>query len=309
MNTSNQVSGSVVSGAASHALSARISLKIQDYLELIKFRLTLLVVFSAAVGFLTGVKGSYPLSHLFWLIVGGIAITGASNAINQILEKDIDKLMTRTCNRPLAAGRMANIEALVIAGVLGVGGIILLWQTFNATAGVLASISLLSYAFIYTPLKRVHSIAVLVGAIPGALPIGIGYVCATGELDLIALVLFGIQFLWQFPHFWSIAWVQYDDYLKANIMLLPSSNGKDKFSAFQNVLYSFTLLVLSIIPYYLGWIGLAGALVVIFMGVMFFVQSLQLWIRCDDQSARKLMLGSFAYLPVVQLAMLIDKTF
>lgn len=281
--------------------------KLGDYAQLMKLRLASLVVFSAVIGFLLGVKGFYSLSSILWLVLGGVLVTGASNAINQIIERDIDKLMTRTQTRPLAAGRMSVLEAMLAAGLMGIGGILLLWQQFNATAGVLAAISLLSYAFLYTPLKRIHSIAVFVGAIPGALPTAIGYVCATGNIDFIAALLFAIQFLWQFPHFWAIAWVQYDDYLKANIMLLPSAGGKNKFTGLQAVIYTFALLVVSIMPYYLGLVGFAGSVAIIVMGAVFLWQAIQLWKKCDDISARKLMFGSFAYLPVVQLALLLDK--
>ncbi|MBX2903586.1 MAG: heme o synthase [Chitinophagales bacterium] len=284
-----------------------VAQKVSDYAQLMKMRLASLVVFSAVIGYLLGITGTYNLAAIFWIVLGGFLVTGASNAINQIIERDSDKLMARTLTRPLPAGRMSVVEAILAAGIMGIAGILLLWQQFNATAGVLAAISLLSYGFLYTPLKRVHSIAVFVGAFPGALPTVIGYVCATGRIDFVAILLFAIQFLWQFPHFWAIAWVQFDDYMKANIMLLPSAGGKNKFSALQAMIYTFALLVVSIMPYYLGMVGFSGTLVIIFMGTLFLWQSIQLWMRCDDASARKLMFGSFAYLPVVQLALLIDK--
>lgn len=186
--------------------------KVSDYAMLGKFRLSFLVVFSAVIGYVFGSTIGISLASIFWLALGGMLVTAASNAINQIIEKDIDKLMSRTQNRPLAAERMNVLEAIMAAGAFGIGGILILTTQFNATAGVLSAISLLSYAFVYTPLKRVSSIAVFVGAIPGALPPMIGYVCATGQIDFIAIVLFSTQFIWQFPHFWSIAWVQYDDY-------------------------------------------------------------------------------------------------
>ncbi|MBX2908948.1 MAG: heme o synthase [Chitinophagales bacterium] len=282
--------------------------KIIDYAQLTKMRLTLLVVFSAVIGFLFGVNGVYSITSVFFVALGGLLVTSSSIIVNQILERDIDKLMARTQSRPLPSERMSLLEAVFAAGIFGIAGILLLWHQFNAIAGVLAAISLLSYGFLYTPLKRIHSIAVFVGAIPGALPTTIGYVCATGKIDFIAVLLFVIQFLWQFPHFWAIAWVQYDDYKKAGIMLLPSSGGKNKFSAFQTMLYTFTLLLVSIFPYYLGIVGIVGSIVIIITGTIFLWQSIQLWIKCDDASARKLMFGSFLYLPVVQLAMLIDKT-
>jgi len=228
--------------------------KVADYAMLAKFRLSFLVVFSAVIGYMFAVSGQYNLTAILWLALGGMLVTGASNAINQVIERDIDKLMSRTQNRPLPAERMNVTEAIMAAGVFGVSGILILTWNFNAVAGVLAAVSLISYAFVYTPLKRVSSIAVFVGAIPGALPPMIGYVCATGQIDFVAIVLFSIQFVWQFPHFWSIAWVQYEDYLKAGIMLLPSASGKTKMSAVQSVIYCLLLLVVSTIPYFF-WYG------------------------------------------------------
>lgn len=281
--------------------------KIMDYAQLTKLRLTSLVVFSAVIGYLFAVSGEINITDTMLLALGGFLVTGASIAINHIIERDSDKLMTRTSTRPLPSGRMSVLEAVLAAGFMGVSGILILWFQFNAISGVLAAISLMSYGFLYTPLKKLHSIAVFVGAIPGALPTTIGYVSATGKIDEIAVLLFGIQFLWQFPHFWAIAWVQYDEYKKAGIMLLPSAGGKNKFSAFQTLLYTFTLLLVSLLPYYWGIVGFVGSMVIIAMGVIFLWQAVQLWIKCDDASARKLMFGSFIYLPVVLLAMLIDK--
>jgi len=294
----NKVDAHIIQG------SGRLTQRLSDYAALMKLRLGALVVFSAVIGFLFGIQGSYSFTSILWLIIGGVLVTGASNAINQIIERDIDKLMTRTQNRPLAVGRMNVLEAMIFSGLCGVGGIIMLWQMFNPTAGVLAAISLFSYAFIYTPLKRIHPIAVFVGAIPGALPVMIGYVCATGQIDFVAMLLFSVQFLWQFPHFWAIAWVQYDDYKKADIMLLPSSGGKNKFSALQCVIYAAGLTLVSVIPYFFGMMNFASLVVVILMGCIFFWQAVQLWLKCDDASAKNLMFGSFAYLPIVQLALL-----
>jgi protoheme IX farnesyltransferase len=285
-----------------------LSGKVRDYSQLTKFRLSFLVVFSAVIGYLLGFKGlSLSFTHIFILAIGGTLVTGASNAINQVIEKDIDKLMNRTSDRPLPAGRMNVLEAIIAAGAMGISGIILITYFFNPTAGVLSAISLLSYAFVYTPLKRVSPVAVFVGAIPGALPTTIGYVCATGNFDFIAVTLFSIQFLWQFPHFWAIAWVQYEDYKKAGIMLLPSAGGKTRASALQNVVYSFVLLLVSTIPYSFGFVGILGAIVIALCGVMFLWMAIQHYRKCDDASAKTLMFGSFIYLPVVQLALVIDK--
>ena len=281
--------------------------KVSDYMMLAKFRLSFLVVFSAVIGFIFAGVGEVNFTSLLWLAIGGMLVTGASNAINQIIEKDIDKLMTRTQNRPLATERMTTLEAIMAAGVFGVSGILLLTFKFNATAGVLAAISLLTYAFVYTPLKRVSSIAVFVGAIPGALPPMIGYVCATGSIDYIAIMLFSVQFVWQFPHFWSIAWLQYDDYKKAGIMLLPSATGKTSMSAVQNVIYTLVLLVVSMLPFFLDMVGTVSAVITVVTGTFFLWMAWNHYRACDDKSARVLMFGSFLYLPVVQLALLLGK--
>ena len=284
-----------------------ISQKIKDYAMLAKFRLSFLVVFSAVIGYTFGVTGFYNIASIFWLALGGILVTGASNAINQVIERDIDKLMTRTQNRPLPTERMSALEAIVAAGVMGISGILILTIYFNAIAGVLAAVSLLSYAFVYTPLKRVSSIAVFVGAIPGALPPAIGYVCATGKIDFIAALLFSIQFIWQFPHFWAIAWVQHDDYKKAGIMLLPSASGKTRMSAIQNVIYCSVLLVVSMMPYFLGMVGSIASVVIAAVGAMFLLMAWNHYRSCDDKDARILMFGSFLYLPVMQLALVFGK--
>lgn len=284
-----------------------LSQKIADYAMLAKFRLSFLVVFSAVIGYMIAVNGLYNITALVWLALGGMLVTGASNAINQIIEKDIDKLMTRTQNRPLPSERMSVTEAVMAAGVFGISGILLLTWKFNPVAGVLSAISLLSYAFVYTPLKRVSSVAVFVGAIPGALPPMIGYVCYTGQIDYVAVVLFSIQFVWQFPHFWSIAWLQYEDYLKAGIMLLPSSSGKTSMSAIQSVIYCSLLLVVSMIPYFFNMVGFIGNLFIVAAGVVFLWMAWKHYTKCDDKSARVLMFGSFLYLPVMQLALVLDK--
>lgn len=281
--------------------------KVSDYAALGKFRLSFLVVFSAVIGFVFGTTGTINVTSIVWLALGGMLVTAASNAINQIIEKDIDKLMTRTQNRPLAAERMSVLEAILAAGVFGISGILLLTWKFNPTAGVLSAISLLSYAFVYTPLKRVSSIAVFVGAIPGALPPMIGYVCATGVIDFVAIVLFSTQFIWQFPHFWAIAWVQYDDYKKAGIMLLPSASGKTQLSSVHSVIYCLVLLLVSMIPYFTGMIGVIGNTVTIAVGVIFLSMAWNHYRACDDKSAKVLMFGSFLYLPVMQLALVLDK--
>jgi len=274
---------------------------------LAKLRLSFLVVFSAVIGYIFGVTGFYNIVNLFWLALGGVLVTGASNTINQIIERDIDRLMLRTRNRPLPAERMNTLEAILAAGVMGIGGILVLTYFFNPISGVLAAVSLLSYAFIYTPLKRISSVAVFVGAIPGALPPMIGYVCATGRIDFVAILLFSLQFLWQFPHFWAIAWVQFEDYKKAGIMLLPSASGKTRMSAIQNVIYCSVLLVVSMLPYFLNMVNLVASFFIAAVGVMFLWMAINHYRKCEDATAKILMFGSFIYLPVMQLALVLGK--
>ncbi len=283
-----------------------IAHKLSDYAVLGKLRLSFLVVFSAVIGYVFAAPAVH-VTHLFLLALGGTLVTAASNAINQIMERDIDKLMTRTQNRPLAAERMNVLEAILAAGVMGISGILLLTYIFNPVAGVLSAISLLSYAFVYTPLKRVSPVAVFVGAFPGALPPAIGYVCATGQIDFAAVMLFSIQFIWQFPHFWSIAWLQFDDYKKAGIMLLPSPSGKTRASSFQSVVYCVMLLLVSSVPYFFNMIGPVANVFVAIAGVVFLWMAWQHYRKCDDKTARVLMFGSFIYLPVVQLALVLGK--
>jgi protoheme IX farnesyltransferase len=285
--------------------------KLRDYAALTKFRLSLTVVVSAVLGYLFGIGFSLfsPVDFLLFF-AGGMMVTCASNILNEIIEKDTDRLMSRTMLRPLPTGNMTVAEAMIAAGVMGVGGVLILAFKFNLTAGVLAAVSLLSYAFIYTPLKKISPIAVFVGAIPGALPPMIGYVCAcaTGEINyFVASFLFAIQFLWQFPHFWSIAWVRYDDYLKAGIMMLPSASGKTRFSAVHTVIYSAVLLIVSMIPYFFNYINFVGGMVVFVFGSGFLWFSLNFYRNCDDASAKKLMFASFIYLPVVQLALVMSR--
>jgi protoheme IX farnesyltransferase len=286
---------------------AIISQKIKDYAMLAKLRLSFLVVFSAVIGYLFGVTGFYSITSLFWVALGGLLVTGASNTINQIIEKDIDRLMARTQNRPLPAERMNTLEAILAAGIMGLAGILILTYFFNPISGVLAAVSLLTYAFIYTPLKRVSSVAVFVGAIPGALPPMFGYVCATGRIDFVAILLFSLQFLWQFPHFWAIAWVQFEDYKKAGIMLLPSASGKTRMSALQNVIYCSVLLVVSMLPYFLNMVGPIANIFIAAVGVMFLYLAINHYRKCEDATAKMLMFGSFIYLPVMQLALVFGK--
>lgn len=288
-------------------ITSLIAAKLKDYAQLMKFRLSMLVVFSSGIGYLMGLTGSVNWQGFIMICVGGMLTSGASNALNEIIEKDFDKLMKRTANRPLPSERMAIIEAILFSGVLAVSGIGILWFYFNEAAALLSAIALLSYAFIYTPLKRYSRIAVYVGAIPGALPPMIGYVAATNLLNEQASLLFLIQFFWQLPHFWAIGWVGYDDYKLAGFKLLPSKEGRSKASAMQTIFSVVVLIAISVLPYYFGFTGFVSMLIVVAAGLVFLWQSVNLYRQCSISAARQLMFGSFFYLPIVQLALYFDK--
>ncbi len=223
------------------------------------------------------------------------------------MEKKFDGLMKRTGNRPLPTGRISDLEALefsIITGLLGVG---ILWYFTNPLTVILSILSLVLYAFVYTPLKRVGPIAVFVGAIPGALPPLIGWTAASGAIDYHALIIFGIQFIWQFPHFWAIAWVADDDYKKAGFRLLPGGGKKDINTAVNIMVYTLFLLPLGLLPTYFGLTGLTSGIIATICGVLFLGQTFQLLKDNSRKSALKIMFGSFIYLPIVQIAYLIDK--
>jgi heme o synthase len=257
------------------------------------------------LGFLFGGE-NVSTSNFLLLTLAGILVTGASNGLNEIFEVETDKLMNRTALRPLPMGRMSKTEAWIFCLIAGALGIFIFTYFFNIQTGVLSAISLLLYAFVYTPMKKKSSFAVFVGAIPGALPPTIGYVASTGLLDSAALVLFAIQFFWQFAHFWAIAWVSYEDYLKAGIMLLPDPKGKTKQSAYYTFVYTFALIPLGLVPYFMSIVNLWGSLVIVGMGIYFTYLSFKFFRNCEtpeaDSFARKVMFGSFVYLPVVQVA-------
>ncbi len=288
-------------------ISSLIVAKLKDYGQLMKFRLSMLVVFSSGIGYLIGLTGSINWQGFIMICIGGMLTSGASNALNQVIEKDFDRLMKRTANRPLPTERMATIEALLFSGILAVSGIGILWIYFNQAAALLSAIALLTYAFIYTPLKRYSPIAVYVGAIPGALPPMIGYVAATNLLNEQASLLFLIQFFWQLPHFWAIGWVGYEEYIRAGFKLLPSKEGRSKASAMQTVFSVGVLIAISVLPYFFGFTGFISMLIVVAVGLVFLWQAVKLFRECTISAARQLMFGSFFYLPIVQLALYFDK--
>src|SRR5688572_21457320 len=280
--------------------------KTKAYWELLKPRLSFLVAFSCAFGYVLA-SPVVNWNTLAMLFLGGFLLSGSSVIVNQIIEKDLDKLMVRTMNRPLPTHRVSVQEASVFAiACLSLGIFILLAYT-NVLTTVLSVISMILYGFVYTPLKRVGPIAVFVGAIPGALPPLLGWVAATGGVSYEALLIFGIQFIWQFPHFWAIAWVSDDDYKKAGFKLLPSGGEKDLNTAMQIMIYTMFLIPLGLLPATFGITGLNSAIVVTVCGVLFFAQTFSLMRSGDRRSALKIMFGSFLYLPVVLIAYLLDK--
>ena len=284
--------------------------KIKDYSLLIKPSLSIMVVFSSVMSFAL-TKGSESYVD-FWkmillLFAGGMLVTGSANAINQVVEKDTDVQMKRTAKRPVAAGRMSATEGWIFSIVTGAAGVFILGNYFNWLAAGLAAFSLFLYAFIYTPLKKVNSIAVLVGAVPGALPCLIGWAAGDNNLGTGGWVLFAFQFFWQFPHFWAIAWVAHKDYSSVGFKLLPADEGPTKFTAMQTIMYSLLLVPVTLAPYNntqgiisLILIGLANAFMI--------GRCVTLYRKMDVSSARKVMFGSYMYLPVVMLALLLSKS-
>ena len=281
--------------------------KVRDYAQFLKLRLAALVVLSAAFSFVIG-SHQVNWNKMLLLILGGFLVTGSSNGFNQIIERNLDKLMHRTHMRPLPQERMTIIESFILALTMGIAGISILWIFMNPMSGILGLTALLLYTLVYTPLKRITPFAVFVGAIPGAIPPLLGYVASTsgfGEITFQAWILFAVQFMWQFPHFWAIAWVLDDDYKKAGFQMLPSLGGRDKSSAFQILVYTLFLLPISLFPVMFHMSGIISAIIILICGVFFTYQAYTLYKECTVEAARKLMFGSFIYLPVVQIAVML----
>jgi heme o synthase len=282
-------------------------LKARAYWELLKPRLSFLVAFSCAFGYGLATRGSINWEVLIMLTFGGFLLSGASVCINQIIEKDLDKMMTRTMNRPLPTNRVSVNEASIFSAACLLLSLTILWVYTNPLTVILSIVSMLLYSFVYTPLKRVGPVAVFVGAIPGALPPLLGWIAATGTITHEAMIIFGIQFIWQFPHFWAIAWVADEDYKKAGFKLLPSGGGKDLNTAIQIMIYTMFLIPLGLLPAKFGITGIDSAIVASVCGVAFFAMTFSLMKTGSQQSAKRIMFGSFLYLPIVQIAYLLDK--
>ncbi|MDG1346402.1 MAG: heme o synthase [Crocinitomicaceae bacterium] len=278
--------------------------KLKQYISFTKFRLSFLVVVSALSGYLF--NGGSDYYEIFLMMIGGMLVTAASNGSNQIWEKDIDGLMKRTAKRPLPLKEMSLTEAYIVVAISLLVGLIML-AMINWPSFYLGLAAYISYVFIYTPLKRITPWAVFVGAFPGAIPPMLGAIAATGEFGFIPGILFFVQFTWQFPHFWAIAWVVDADYRAGGFRLLPSKKGKSKESAFQIALYSLALIPFSLLPWWLEMTGTWTLIIGSVLGAWFFLLSYKLFLSLDDKDARKLMFASFVYLPIIQFVYVFDK--
>ena len=296
-----------IANSTSFALAA----KVKDYFQLIKFTLSFMVVFSTVVSFLIAPNELYyqrsRILSVLLLFVAGMLVTGSANAINQIVEKNTDAMMKRTAKRPVASGRMSVMEATVFAIIAGFAGVALLWEEFNYQSALIGLFSLILYGFIYTPLKKINSIAVLVGAIPGALPCLIGWVAATGNFEIGGWILFGIQFLWQFPHFWAIAWLAHQDYTTAGFKLLPGDKGPTKFTALQTIIYSALMIPFGLLPHLYNMAGVTSMYILLACNLWMVYVSIQLFLKMDLPAARKVMFSSYFYLMIVLLALFVGR--
>lgn len=284
--------------------------KISDYFALAKLRLASLVVYSAGLGYGLGLLNPKTTAFFSWtdfilLIIGGFLVTGSSNGINQIIERNSDKLMERTKNRPLPSGRMQVPEAILASAVMGIVGLYCLYA-INEISFILGLSALISYAFIYTPLKKVTPLSVFVGAFPGSIPPMIGYVAATETFGLEPGILFFVQFVWQFPHFWAIAWKGSDDYEKGGFKMLPYGNRKDKKTAFIILFYTMFVIPTGMLPWAFGISGVTSMILAVLLGIYFVRPAVKLYKTCKDEDALKLMFASFAYLPLVFLFYFLD---
>jgi protoheme IX farnesyltransferase len=282
-----------------------------DFKAITKAGLAVSVLFSSIAGYLLGFDKDHPFqwSVLAILAIGGYCMVGASNAFNQVIEKDLDVLMDRTKNRPVPSGRMSSSSALIIASLLTIIGISLLYY-INPKSAMFGAISIFLYTSVYTPLKTMTPLSVFVGAFPGAIPFMLGWVAATNNFGIEAGTLFLIQFFWQFPHFWAIGWFLYEDYEKAGFFMLPTGK-KDKSTALQTILYTVWLMVASLLPV-LGYTGklflspIAGVLVFL-LGLWMLFYAVKLYKLRTSKAARTLMLVSVSYITLLQIVYIIDK--
>ena len=281
-----------------------------SFIEITKLRLSVSVVFSSVISYLIGMS-EFNFEIFSYLVVGGLMMVSASNIFNQVIERDLDALMQRTKGRPLPMGQISVNNALVLGFTFVIAGLTFLYL-INPLCAMLGAISIFIYACVYTPLKLITPLSVFVGAIPGAIPFMLGWVAATNELGVEALALFLMQFFWQFPHFWAIAWWQNDEYEKAGFKMLPTGK-KDKSTTFQIIFYSFWAIIMSILPYFnvTGDLSLStyGLVIVLMLGMFLLFYSFQLFKTSTTQNAKVLMYVSILYLTLVQIVYLIDNLF
>ncbi len=283
--------------------NSTVSQKVNDYLELVKIRLSMTVVFSAIMAYLIASSGAINWLEVLILATGGLLVTGAANALNQALEKDHDALMTRTANRPIASGRMSVSEGVTAAGLMGLTGTTFL-AFFNPWTALFGMMALLSYAFLYTPMKRISTAAIAIGAFPGALPALIGCVAFQGELTTLALALFAMQFLWQFPHFAAIGWLGFEDYQKAGYQFV---NSKSRNIGLQSMVYALCLIPIGLIPFFAEITGMLSALTVSLFAIAYAWFGWNMYRKNSRKAALQLMFSSFFYLPLTLVILFLDK--
>jgi protoheme IX farnesyltransferase len=297
--------------AVKHSSSFTIGSKLREYMMLVKMSLSIMVVFSAVASYLLAPQVQFFWPRILLIALGGFLVTGSANAVNQIMEKDTDAMMKRTAKRPVASGAMGEREAWTFAIITLIGGLFILGWYFNLTSAVIALASWFMYAYMYTPMKKVSSYSVLMGAVPGALPCLIGWTAgfpAGGEISWAGgWTLFGIQFFWQFPHFWAIAWLAHKDYTAAGFKMLPSDAGQTKFSAIQAIIYSLLLVPVGLIPYFIGMSGIVSLWIILAANLFMVMQSVRLYQEMSPKAARRLMFSSYIHLPIVLLSLLADK--
>jgi len=281
-----------------------ITEKIGSYTALMKLRLAWLVVFSAILGYLLA-PGEFVLINAVYLSIGGFLVTGASNSFNKIWERDLDKKMERTKNRPMPLEKVGVIEGLVFSTVIGIAGVLALWQ-LNPLSAILGMLALVLYVLVYTPLKTVTPLSVFVGAFPGSVPPMLGFIAATGEFGLEPGILFLTQFFWQFPHFWSIAWKLDDDYKQAGFIMLPSGS-RDKKSAYQIVIYTAGLIPVGMLPWVFGMTGPISAVLAVVLALVMCYPAVKLYQTLEMKFAKQLMFTSFFYLPIILIIYVLDK--
>jgi len=296
----------MIAPIAEKSIPINLMQKLAAYAAFVKLRLSALVVFSSLVGYGIGAT-TFSWVEALYLALSGFLVTGASNGFNQIIERDIDVLMKRTMLRPLPTGKMSVAEGMILGTLMFIAGTFILFTVFNTLSAILGALAFFSYVFIYTPMKKHSAWAVFAGAFPGAIPPMLGYVAATNYFDLFAGLLFAVQFVWQFPHFWAIAWLSFEDYKKAGYHLLPTKQGRDGGTAFITLVYTLFLIPVGLLPWAFDLVGATAAWVSVALAVLFAIPALQLYWQRNEKMAKRLMFASFFYLPFLQLIYLIDK--